>query len=172
MFSPNMNDATTTTLFEAVIVPHRSLSKRGIWQLIGVIALMCGLTGLRFWTMGAWPIAAFGVIEVGLAAYLITLNARRARASELLVLTAHEMRVVRTDMDGVREERSLPAGWLQAMLEERPGRVPGLYLVAYGVREEVATVLGEAAKRDLARALSGALHRMRNPVFENPHLSA
>ena len=160
------------TLFEAVIVPHRSLSKRGIWWLIGAIGVMSGLTGLRFWAMGAWPVAAFGVIEAGLAAYLITLNARRARARELLLLTTHEMRVVRTDMDGAREERSLPAGWLQALLVERPGRVPGLYLVAHGVREEVGKVLGEEAKRDLARALSGALHRMRNPVFENPHLSA
>ena len=46
------------------------------------------------------------------------------------------------------EERVLPVGWLNAMLEEPPGRVPRLLLVAHGVREEIATALGEAEKRD------------------------
>jgi hypothetical protein len=30
--------------------------------------------------------------------------------------------------------------------------------------------LGEAEKRDLSVALAGALHRLRNPRFDNPQL--
>ena len=37
-------------------------------------------------------------------------------------------------------------------------------------REEVARALGEEEKRELAAALAEALHRLRHPVFENPHL--
>jgi hypothetical protein len=59
---------------------------------------------------------------------------------------------------------------LDALLEELPGRVPRLLLVAHGVREEIATALGEAEKRDLSVALAGALHRLRNPRFDNPQL--
>ena len=57
----------------------------------------------------------------------------------------------------------LPAGWLNAVMEEPPGRVPRLLLVAHGVREEIATTLGEAEKRDLSAALRAALAPAAQP---------
>jgi uncharacterized membrane protein len=153
------------TVFEAVIVPHRSLSPRGLRILMAVIGLLCTLVMLRFWLIGAWPVAGFGV-----AIFLLRLNASRARSSELVLLSEDALRIVRTDRRGRREQRVLPAGWLNATLEEPAGRVPRLLLVAHGVREEIATTLGEAEKRDLCAALRAALHRLRNPSFDNPQL--
>jgi hypothetical protein len=43
-------------------------------------------------------------------------------------------------------------------------------LSRYGMSEEIARALGEAEKRDLAACLTRALHRTRNPVFDNPQL--
>ncbi len=165
-----MDQADGTPVFEAVIVPHRSLTPRGLAILIVVLAILCSLIGLRFWLVGAWPVACFGVVEVGLAASLLLLNARRARASELIILSENALRIVRTDPRGQRTESVLPVGWLNARLEEPPGRVPRLLLVAHGVQEEIATSLGEAEKRDLSVALGEALHRLRNPRFDNPQL--
>jgi len=158
------------TVFEAVIVPHRSLSPRGLAILMAVISLLCALVMLRFWLIGAWPVAGFGVLEIGLALFLLWLNARRAHASELVLLSEQTLRVVRTDRRGVRQERVLPVAWLNAVIEEPPGKVPRLLLVAHGVREEIATTLGEAEKRDLWAALRDALLRLRSPRFENPQL--
>jgi len=158
------------TVFEAVIVPHRSLSPRGLAILMAVISLLCALVVLRFWLIGAWPVAGFGVLEIGLALFLLWLNARRAHASELVLLSEQTLRVVRTDRRGVRQERVLPVAWLNAVIEEPPGKVPRLLLVAHGVREEIATTLGEAEKRDLWAALRDALLRLRSPRFENPQL--
>jgi uncharacterized membrane protein len=158
------------TLFEAVIVPYRSLSWRGLAVLMAVIGLLCALIALRFWLIGAWPVAGFGVAEIGLAIYLLHLNASRARASELILLSTTTLRIVRTDRRGRRKEHALPVGWLKATLEEPPGQVPRLVLVAHGVREEIATTLGEAEKRDLWRALRDALHGLRSPNFDNPQL--
>ena len=152
-------------LFEAVVVPHRSLSPRGLTILMAVIGSLCAVIMLRFWLIGAWPVAGFGVAEIGLAIFLLHLNAKRARASELILLSEYALRIVRTDRRGRREERVLPVGWLNAMLEEPHGRVPRLLLVAHGMREEIATTLGEAEKRDLWIALHDALHRLRNPRF-------
>jgi uncharacterized membrane protein len=157
-------------LFEAVIVPHRSLSPRGLTILLGVITSLCGLTALRFWLIGAWPVIGFSVVEVGFAVWLIQLNARQARASELILLSDDALRIVRIDARGRRREQSLNAAWLNVVLEEPPGRVPRLVLAARNVREEVAAVLGEAEKRDLAAALGAALHRRRNPTFDNSQL--
>jgi uncharacterized membrane protein len=165
-----MHQAASPTVFEAVIVPHRSLSPRGLAILIAVLVALCGLVGLRFWLIGAWPVACFGAVEIGLAVLLLWLNATRARASELILLSEDALRIVRTDRRGRRAERVLSVGWLNARLEEPPGQVPRLLLVAHGVREEIATSLGEIEKRDLSKALADALHRLRSPRFDNPQL--
>ena len=158
------------TLFEAVIVPHRSLSRRGLGILIGVICALCGMTMVRFWFLGAWPVVAFGLVEISIAIFLLWLNARRARASELILLSLDAVRIVRVDWRHRRQERVLPAAWLNVVLEEPPGRVPRLLLAARNVREEIATALGEEEKRDLAAALRDALYQARSPSFDNPQL--
>jgi uncharacterized membrane protein len=157
-------------LFEAVIVPHRSLSTRGQRILLAAICLGCAVITVRFWFIGAWPVIAFALMETGLAAVLFALNARRARASELVVLTAESLRIVRSDAAGRRRERILSSAWLNVVLEERPGRAPGLLLVTRGVREEIGAALGEAERRDLGAALAKAIHAARNPRFYNPQL--
>jgi uncharacterized membrane protein len=157
-------------LFEALIVPHRSLSPRALWALVGAIAALCGLTaGMAIW-QGAWPVGGFAVLELTLVALLIRINVRAARAAELVLLTSEGLRIVRTDPNGGRSEMELPPHWLRVRLLERPGQVPLLTVTARGVSEEVGRCLGEGEKRELAAALDAALHRLRNPRFDNPQL--
>ena len=161
---------TDTLLFEAVIIPHRSLSNRALKGLLLAICLMCSLSAGMFVWLGAWPVGGFTGLELLLAAFLFRLNARAKRGSELIVLTPSGLRIRRTDPDGTKRERTLQPAWLNLVLEERPGRVPGLLLVSRQTRVEIARELGEAEKRDLAEALSEALQRLRSPVFDNPQL--
>ncbi|OJY64383.1 MAG: hypothetical protein BGP12_15305 [Rhodospirillales bacterium 70-18] len=165
-----MEQSVQPTLFEALIVPHRSLSARALRLLLVAICGLSGGTGALFVWLGAWPVGGFTGVELLLAAWLFRLNARAARATELLLLSPTGLRVVRTAPDGRRHEVVLKPGWLNVALQERPGRVPALLLVSHGVREEVGATLGEAEKRDLAEALRQALDRWRNPVFDNPQL--
>ncbi len=164
--------AGETLLFEAAILPHRSLSARGGWIVIGLFCAVSVLSGVRFWLIGAWPVAGFIGVELGLAALLLWIHQRSARQVEWLRLSADAIRVVRRDPDGKKHELRLPAGWLTVELQERPGRVPGLLLCAPGRRVEVAGALGEAAKRDLAQALREAVHDLRHPRFDNAQLRA
>ena len=161
---------TGATVFEAVIVPHRSLSVRGVAILIGAICGVSLLTVLRFWWVGAWPVAVFSLAEMGLVVSLLRLNVRTARASEMLLLGEAVMRIVRTDPRGRRQEQTLPAGWLNVVVRERQGRVPALLLATRGREVEIAASLGEEQKLDLARALREVLDRARNPRFDNPQL--
>ena len=158
-------------LFHAVIVPHRSLSRRGLTILLAAIFGACTLNAALFVAIGAWPVGGFTGIELLLAALLLRLNVLGARASEMLLLTQSTLRIVRTDRKGARSECALLPHWLRAELRERPGRVSRLVLVARDREEEVAKTLGEDEKRDLAASLGASLHRLRNPVFENPQLS-
>jgi uncharacterized membrane protein len=162
--------AAAETLFEAIIVPHRSLSRRGIAILSASVCGLSTLLALRFWFIGAWPVAAFSVVEVGLFVFLLRLNVKHARQSEMLLLSEDGLRIVRTDWRGRRRERTLPAAWLRMRLEDRPGRVSRLVVAARPLEEEIAATLGEEQKRDLAAALEAALHRMQRPEFDNPQL--
>ncbi|HEY6433187.1 MAG TPA: DUF2244 domain-containing protein [Acetobacteraceae bacterium] len=157
-------------LFEAVIVPYRSLSPRGLRILTGVICGLCALTTLRFLLIRAWPVIGFSVVEVGLAVGLLWFNLRRGRQSEIVLLTEAGLEIVRTDTAGRKHVERLTHGWLNVVLQEQAGRVPRLLLVARQQQREIAAWLGEEEKRDLAMALRDALDRMRHPVFDNPQL--
>ena len=150
-------------VFEAAITPYRSLSVAGQRRLLMVLAglLMLG-TGV-FAVVGAWPVGGFAGAELLLAMALFRWHGRQARAGELIILTPRVVRVVRTDGRGRRREVVLPVGWVQARIEERDGRSPALVLSLHGRREEIATDLGEAERRDLGRALQEALARLRAP---------
>lgn len=157
-------------LFEAVIVPHRSLSAAALKRLLIFICVICSISAGMFIWLGAWPVGGFTGLELLLAAFLFRLNARAVRGSELVMLTDSGLRVVRTEPDGRRREITLQPGWLNLALEERPGRVPALILQARHQRVEIARSLGEDEKRQLSEALAAALDRMRNPRFDNAQL--
>ena len=157
-------------VFEAEVTPYRSLSPRGLRLVIGLVSVVSACTTTVFWWLGAWPIAGFNGGEILIALVLLRAHARSNRQRELLLLSGQSLRILRTDSAGRASEHSLPPGWLNVILEERPGRVPGLYLTARGQQVEVAAALGEPEKRDLAQALSDAVYRLKNPVFDNPQL--
>jgi uncharacterized membrane protein len=157
-------------LFEAAIVPHRSLSQGGQRRVLAAIAALLVVATLLCLRLGAWPVAGFAVAEMLIAVFFFRWHARHARSSELIVLTETELRITRTDAAGRRSERTLSPAWLQARLEERPGQAPLLLLTARGVAEEIGADLGEAERRDLAGALQSALHALRSPTFDNPIL--
>lgn len=156
--------------FEAVIIPHRSLTRAGLRWLVGFICVVSTGVSVGLWLVGAWPALAINGVEMALAIVLLRRNARASRASEMLLLSDEGLRIVRTDMGGRRVERMLQPAWLRSDLEDRPGRAPALWLSDRSSRMEVGAELGESEKRDLAAALASALYRHRHPTFDNPQL--
>lgn len=153
-----------------MIVPNRSLTRRGwCWLILGLLGAT-GLTVVRFSLIGAWPVAVFALLEVGLFLALFWVHVRSSRQMELLFLSPSALRVIRIDPNGRRSEQELQPGWLNVVLQERTGRVPALLLSSRGRRAEIARALGEAEKRELAAALKMAVHDLRNPTFDNPQL--
>jgi uncharacterized membrane protein len=157
-------------LFEAVIVPHRSLSPRQLKVLLCLLIGMSCFAMTILWLLGAWPVIGFSGAEIILVIALVRMHATGARAGELVMLTERELLVVRTDAKGRRRESVLDPAWLNVLLEERRGRVPALWLLARERRTELGASLGEQEKRVLARSLTAALDRLRNPHFDNPQL--
>ena len=149
-------------LFEATLKPHRSLSRRGIIIVIaGMLSGSLVVTSLMA-LLGAWPVAGFNGADLLLAVFLFRLNIRAARAVEVITLSRSALIVTMTDQHGRRASTTLAPYWLKA--------VPRLVLAGRGQKVEIARSLGEEEKRDLAEALVRALHRWRNPRFDNPQL--
>jgi hypothetical protein len=166
-----VSDIPDPPVFQARIVPHRSLTARGLRRLIAAICLICGSSAAVFVWLGAWPVGGFTGLELLLAGFLVRRNAAASRESETVNLTRSGLRVTRIDHHGHRRERVLDIAWLRVNLEERPGRVPGLLLQVREARVEIGRSLGEEEKRDLAQALAAALHDLRHPRFDNPQLA-
>jgi uncharacterized membrane protein len=156
-------------IFEALIVPHRSLSRKGVVALIAVFSVLTMAVALRFLLLGAWPVVAFSLFEIPLVILLLTINIRRSRASELIMLGVQELTVIRTDPSGRRKQVSLPAAWLRVDLDGGRG-IPRVVLSSHGNACEVGAFLHEPDKLSLFEALRDALYQVRNPRFDNSHL--
>lgn len=159
-----------TPVFEAIVTPHRSLSPAGLRRVVAALLLLSATVSTGLWFVGAWPVVGFNGAEMLLAVVLLCRNARDRRREERLVLSDTGLHILRRDLKGRQTVRRLESVWLNAVLQDRPGRTPALLLVERGRQLEVGALLGEAEKRDLAAALRAALHRQRNPVFDNPQL--
>jgi uncharacterized membrane protein len=155
--------------FQALIVPHRSLTPKGARVVVGAFLAVSATVAFRFWLWGAWPVVAFSFVEVPLLVVLLAINQRRARASELIMLDAAQLTVVRTDPAGRRQQQTLPAAWLRIDLDSTRG-VPRIVASSHGRGCEVGAFLPEPDKVSLFGALRSALHGVRNPCFDNPQL--
>ncbi|MBS0639289.1 MAG: DUF2244 domain-containing protein [Acetobacteraceae bacterium] len=162
---------TPQTVFEAVIVPHQSLNRRGLIILgVCLVAISAGVS-LRFMLMGAWPVMVFSGAEILVAVLLLLTHRRQARRTEIIRLNEAEITIVRTDAKGRRRSFSLPSAWLQVRLEEPPkGGGTRLWLRSHGRLWEVGAFLHDPERRSLFEALKDALHDLRNPQFHNEQL--
>ena len=158
-----------TPVFEALIVPYRSLSRRGVALLLGALTVATATVAIRFWLWGAWPVVAFSLVEVPLLIVLLAINQRRVRASELIMLDATQLTVIRTDPAGRRRQVMLPAAWLRVDLASSGG-MPHVMLSSHGRGCEVGAFLHEPDKLALFEALKTASHEIKNPRFDNPQL--
>lgn len=162
-------DTSEPPVFQALLTPHRSLSKRGACRIIAVLLAVSLLFSVRFWLAGAWPIVLFSLTDVPLVALLLAMSFRQARASEYVMLSRDTLTVIRTAANGSRRRLSLPTSWLR--LELRDGEeAPRVVALSRGRVVEIAAFLPATDKRDLYDALGRALHDVRHPVFDNPQL--
>jgi uncharacterized membrane protein len=156
-------------VFETLIVPYRSLTSRGVTTVAASLMVLNAMAAGGFWWLGAWPVTAFCLLEGPLLLLLLAVNLRNARASELIMLNAREITVIRTDPAGRRKFISLPSAWLRIDLAAAGG-ASRVVLSSHGHGCEVGAFLHQPDRMSLFEALHEALHSIRNPCFENPQL--
>lgn len=160
-----ITEAASACLFDARLMPHRALPRRGFVLLMAGLAVALGMVGLAFWSLGAWPVAGFCGLEVLLVWGAFELNYRAGRAHETLRLSDDALVVTRVDAKGQAQSWRFEPGWVRVEVE-RPGRDDSrLVLASHGRRLPVGGFLTPEEKLEVAAALRDALARWRAPAI-------
>jgi uncharacterized membrane protein len=166
-----MSAPAAPVLFQAVVTPPRSLSRRGFRIFAILLALFSAALAVLFALMGAWPVVPFLGAEVAFALGMVALHARgAARSAEWVMLVPGRLTVARTDTRGRREELVLDPYWARLRLREEPGRAGTLLVESRGTVTEIGRDLTAEEKAALRDALEAALAAARRPDFDNPQL--
>jgi uncharacterized membrane protein len=162
MDSANPKPAGGPAIFSAVIRPHRSLSPRGFFLLMGLFGGIAFLAGLVFVLMGAWPVVGFLGLVVILVWWAFQANYRAARAQETVDVSESEILVRRICPRGTQAEWRFNPYWARLQIErDEEDEIRRLALTSHGERLEIADWLSPPEKADFAAALSGALSAAR-----------
>jgi len=144
-----------------VILPHRSLSRAGLWLFLtaqsvaaGVFALLAALGGNVF-------APVFAALELGLVAYCLVRVWRRSAAGEVIVLEPARLEIARMG-DAGPPQRFHPY-WARMSLQ--PGRWRGapsrLLVRSHGREVEIGAFLNDAERSELSQRLAAELVRMQ-----------
>ena len=150
-----------STHFSAVLLPHRSLGRKGFVILMSVISGLSFLTGLAFYLRGAWPVMGFFGLDVLLIYGAFRMNYRAALLYETVELTERELKVTRVHPSGQTESWTFNPYWVQLQLEESETTANRLSLRSHGRALALGRFLSDDEKRGFADALGAALYDLR-----------
>jgi uncharacterized membrane protein len=142
-----------------VILPHRSLSRAGLWMFVAAqggaalgFALIAALGGNVF-------APVFAVVEVAFVAACMARVWSDGGAGEVIVLSPERLEIARIGDD--RPAARFHPYWARLVL--RPGRwrgAPGRLVVrSHGREVEIGAFLNDEERRDLARRLGAMLEQ-------------
>jgi uncharacterized membrane protein len=150
------------TLFRATITPNLSLGRTGVRVVLGLFLAANAAIAAVFWLRGAWPIVPFLGLDVVLVAGAFAICRRRARAFEEVRLTPRELLVRRVAPGRATEEHRFDPYWVRLTRETREEEgLVRLRLASHGRSLTIAQALSPPERASFARALEGAMERLR-----------
>lgn len=163
MDTANRPDGEETTVFRAVVTPHRSLSREGFVLFMGCLCMVSFAAGLIFLSMGAWPVFGFFGLDVLLVWWAFRANYRSARACEIVEVTPSRLVVRRVTHRGHRSEWSFNPYWVRlSVLRDSDGEAQRVTLASHGRSCEVGYWLSPPERDDFAGALGGAIASLKS----------
>lgn len=148
--------------FRAILLPHRSLGRKGFIVLMGVISAVSFVTGLAFYSIGAWPVLGFFGLDVFLIYGAFRLSYRAARIYETVELWPGELKLTRVLPSGNAQSWTFNPYWVRLELDEHETRASHMRLRSHGRVLTFGNFLSNDEKRGFVNELASALHTLRN----------
>lgn len=152
-------DAGNTKPWQAILTPHRSLSKQGFLLVMAIIVVVNLMVGAVFAAIGAWPVAGFAGLDVLLVWWAFRANFADARQEERISITEHELVLDQLRGSDPPRHQRFVRRWVRIELDEDHERelIGRLSLVSGRTRVTIGEFLAPEERKSLARALRRAL---------------
>jgi len=152
-------DRSNPKPWQAVLTPHRSLTRQGFLIVMILIVAVNLVVGGLFVALGAWPVTGFAGLDVLIVWWAFRANFADARRVERISITEHELVVEWLKEHYPPEEQRFTRRWVRVELEEDQERelIGRLSLVSGRRRIHVGDFLAPDERKTLARALRSAL---------------
>ena len=149
--------------FEAVLTPHRSLSKTGFIVLMIFVSVSCFASGIFFLIAGAWPVMITMGLDVLAIWIAFKLNYRSGRHYEEIKIWPHQLTVRKVSPNGKAMEHLFNPLWAKFDVQrhEEYG-VMAMKLHEKGRILEVGSFLNPADRISFANAFGLALAKVRH----------
>lgn len=145
--------------FDAVLMPHRSLSPRGFSLVMLTLGAASFAASLLFVLKGAWPVAGFFGLDVALVYLAFRANYRSGKNRETIRLTDRALEIARVSPYGRTSYLALEPSFMRVALAEFPDGDCRVSLHIRGRAIPIAAQLSAPERRSLAGALKEALFR-------------
>lgn len=152
-------------LFDAILHPHRSLSRQGFILLMAAVGGVSLTVGGFFYFHGAWPIFGFYGLDVVLIYFAMRANYRSGRIYEKVRLTDGELIVEKGNHLGPLQSWSFQPYWLRVSMDDPPQHESQVRLSSHGQSLIVGAFLTPEERLDFARALRAELESLRMPAM-------
>lgn len=150
---------------DAVLTPHRSLSRLAFGLLMGVFIAMNVAVGAYFAARGAYPVLGFLGLDVVAVWLAFHLNYRAARQREHVQVAAEHLHLARISPTRTDHWVVSPM-WARAQADGA-----GVRIASAGRAQRVGAFLSRAEQIAFARALNEALGRARGGGPHRPSTS-
>ncbi len=152
-------ERSKSTVWQAVLTPHRSLSREGFVAVMVLVIAVNLVVGILFTAIGAWPVAGFAGLDVLIVWWAFKANFADGRKLERITITDHELVLERQVLSKPPSEARFVRRWVRVELEEDRERelIGQLSLVSGASREVVGDFLAPEERKTLAQALRAAL---------------
>ena len=146
---------------DAVLKPTRSLSRTGLFVLLGVLALFNILVAVLFLVMGAKPVPIFLGLDFLGVLLAFHLSYRQARRRERVQVSADEVRVVHEVGPQKRTVWRSPTAFTRVEVEAKGQPEVRVSLALSRRRLVVAGQVSPQERTDFADALEAAIRSAR-----------
>jgi uncharacterized membrane protein len=152
-------------VYEAELVPHRSLGARGFRILFAITGVLSLAHVIFFMTVGAWPIMMFFGLDFILLYGAFWLNYRAARAREQISLSRLDLTIRKIAPNGyVREARYNPF-WAKLKIARHPEiGITSMRITGQGHETPLGDFLYPEAREKVASDLTRALATVKQRI--------
>jgi uncharacterized membrane protein len=146
---------------DAVITPHRSLSRRGFGWMLGVLIAFNLAIGALFVSLKAFPVPIFLGLDVLGVVLAFRANYRSGGQSERVQVSAQEVRVLHQIGARARTVWTSPTAFTRVVVEASGEHEARVRLSLSGRAMTIGAALSPGEREGLAAALESAIGKAR-----------